>query len=204
MTLEEYFKNRIYQVTWETTHYMASALDYQTIARYFNSSYERVSSLNRGETGHTFPYSSVDRYGRLIIPESLGFISAQEAETDAATLVQNSLRLKVVRDGVASFFFHPFLEREHLTRVLDGIKANGYRFRSINDYDCRVQMDDMLVQTYSDTVHLPVHGRYLHRFLMDSDGRVSSESYSEKPLDTNVTDPGVVPPDAILVMEGVS
>src|SRR5262249_52904918 len=44
--LEECFKNGIYPVTWETPHYMASIVDYQTIARYFNSSYDRVPSLN--------------------------------------------------------------------------------------------------------------------------------------------------------------
>ena len=199
--LEECFKNGIYPVTWETPHYMASSLDYQTIARYFNSSYERVASFNRGETGHHFPYPSVDRYGRFIIPESLGFISLENPDPDS--LVQSSARLKIVRDGVASFFFHPFLEREYLTRVLDGIEANGYSFISINDYDCRVQMNDRLVQTYTDTVNLPIHGRYLRRFFMDSTGRISGESYSDRPLDTTVTDPGVVPPDAILVMEGV-
>ena len=35
-------------------------------------------------------------------------------------------------------------------------------------------------------------------------GDVLSESYSQKPADRIVRDPGIVPPDKVLVMEGVS
>ena len=115
-----------------------------------------------------------------------------EKNPDPDSLVRNSARLKVVRDGVASFFFHPFLKREYLTRVLDGIEANGYSFISIRDYDCRVQMNDRLVQTYTETVNLPIHGLYLRRFLMDSTGRIYGESHSDRPLETTITDPDVL------------
>jgi len=65
-------------------------------------------------------------------------------------------------------------------------------------------MDERLVQTYTETVQLPIHGHYLRRFLLRSDGRRSAESYSDKPIETIVKEPGVVPPDSILVMEGVA
>jgi uncharacterized protein YdaL len=200
--LEECFKNGIYPVTWETPHYGASALDYQTFARFFSTSYESVLSLDNSESGHAFPYPSLDRYGRLIIPECLGYINAEKPDPDR--LVANADRLQVVRDGVASFFFHPFLDRTYLERAIDGIEKLGYKFISIRDYDCRVQLDDFLVQTFTETVHLPIKGHYLHRFLLNSDGRVSAESYSQKPLTATYQDPGVVPPETILVMEGLT
>ncbi len=200
--LEECFKNGIYPVTWETPHYMASTVDYQTFARYFNSSYDRVASVNRAESGHFMPYPTVDRFGRFIIPECLGFVPIDKPDPDL--IVKNASNLQVVRDGVASFFFHPFLDRAYLEKALDGIEALGYRFVSIGDYDCRVQMGERLVQTFTETVQIPMHGQYLHRFFVHEDGRISGESYSEKPLDTVIKDPGLVPPDAMLVMEGVS
>ncbi len=199
--LEECFKNGIYPVTWETPHYMASILDYQVFATYFNSAYDRNPSANDGDSGHVFPYPTTDRWGRFIIPESLGYISLENP--NPGLLVANADRLLAVRDGVASFFFHPFIEREHLTKILDGLEGQGYQFISIGSYDCRVQMDDKLAQTFTETIRLPIHGHYLHRLLVHDDGRISSESYSERPLDTVIRDPGVVPPDAILVMEGV-
>ncbi len=200
--LEECFKNGIYPLSWETPHYVASTTDYRTLAKYFNSAYERVCSLDRADTGHFFPYTSIDRFGRFIIPEPLGFIDGEKPDPEA--LLANAERLQVVRDGVASFFFHPFLDVKYLEACVDGIENLGYKFISIGDYDLRVQMDDRLVQTYTASIQLPVHGRYLHRFMLHDDGRKTSESYSQRPVDTVVRDPGVVPPDAILVMEGVS
>jgi uncharacterized protein YdaL len=200
--LEECFKNGIYPVSWETPHYVASAVDYQTIAKYFSSAYDRVCSLDRADTGHFFPYTSVDRFGRFIIPESLGYISLEKP--DPAAMIADCERLQVVRDGVASFFFHAFLDIKYLQQCVDGIENLGYRFISIGDYDLRVQMDDRLVQTHTASVQLPIHGRYLHRFILHDDGRKTAESYSQRPLDTVVRDPGVVPPDGTLIMEGVT
>ncbi len=202
MGLEECFKNGIYPVTWETPHYVASSLDYQTIARYFSSSYERVSSVNSSESGHLFPYPTIDRFGRFIIPECLGFVARENPQPER--IVADANRLQAVRDGVASFFFHPFMDQAYLEKILDGLDGLGYKFISIRDYDIRVQMDERLVQTYTDPISLPIQGRYLHRFLMDSSGRISTESYSDRPLTTVVKDPGLVPDDSILVMEGLS
>lgn len=199
--LDECFKNGIYPLSWETPHYAASKLDYRVFAEYFNSAYDRNLSLDRVESGHFFPYTTTDRYGRFIIPENLGYIPLEKP--DPALLVKNCERLRVVRDGVASFFFHPWLDRKYLESCIDGIEGQGYRFISIGYFDLRVQMDNRLVQTYTDSVRLPIRNLYLHRFLQYEDGRRSGESYSKRPLNTVVTDPGIVPPDAILVMEGI-
>ncbi|HTY60817.1 MAG TPA: DUF2334 domain-containing protein [Acidobacteriota bacterium] len=202
LAMEECFKNGIYPLTWETPHYAASQLDYRILSEYFNSAYERNLGMDRVETGHYFPYTTVDRYGRFIIPENLGYIA--EENPDPQTLIKNCERIKVVRDGVASFFFHPFLDIKYLQECLDGIESLGYKFISITDYDLRVQMDAHLTQTYTESIQLPMKGLYLHRFFLDEHGRRYSESYSRKPHTGVVRDPGVVPPDKVLVMEGVS
>jgi len=199
--LDECFKNGIYPVTWETPHYAASELDYATIARYFNSSYEPVLSTNNVDSGHSFPYTTVDRFGRFIIPENLGYISKEDPNPNA--IIAGADRMRVVRDGVASFFFHPWMDQKYLAAVVEGIEGLGFHFVSIGDYDCRVQMDEHLVQTYTETVHFQLHGHYLHRFFQKSDGKISGDYYSQNRLNTTVSDPGVVPPDGILVMEGV-
>jgi uncharacterized protein YdaL len=200
--LDEFFKNGIYPLTWETPHYAASQLDYRTVSEYFNSSYDRILSVNRGESGHFFPYTTTDRFGRFIIPENLGYIPAEKP--DPSDVIKNAERLKVVRDGVASFFFHPFLDIKYLKRCIDGIEGAGYRFASISDYDLKVQMDSRLIQTYTESVRLPINNAYLHRFLLDEKGHRSGESYSPKPQTGIIRDPGTVPPDTILIMEGVS
>jgi uncharacterized protein YdaL len=200
--LEECFKNGIYPLTWETPHYGASELDYRTIAEYFSSAYDRTLSVDRAESGHYFPYPSVDRFGRYIIPENLGYIPQEEP--DPEVLIKNCERLKAVRDGIASFFFHTFLDIHYLERCIDGIEALGYHFISIRDFDLRVQMDSRLVQTYTDSIQLPMNGLYLHRFLLDDFGRRSGESYTAKRQTGIFRDPGIVPANnSVLVIEGV-
>ncbi len=39
-----------------------------------------------------------------------------------------------MRDGVASFYFHPFLNQKLLQRVLKGISDLGYHFVSLREY----------------------------------------------------------------------
>jgi uncharacterized protein YdaL len=199
--LEECFKNGIYPITWETPHYGASEVDYATIARYFSTSYERMFAINNSETGSYFPYPTIDRFDRFIIPENLGYIDKESPDPDG--LVKNAERMRVVRDGVASFFFHPWMDRKYLVKVLDGIEACGYHFRDIGEYDCRVQMDERLVQTFTESVQLSLNDHYLHRFLLSADGKISGESWSQKPINGIVRNSGIVPSDGILVMEGV-
>ena len=39
----------------------------------------------------------------------------------------------VVRDGVASFFYHPFLGVGSLPKLVDGLRAMGYTFVAAQD-----------------------------------------------------------------------
>jgi uncharacterized protein YdaL len=202
VALDECFRSGLYPLTWETPHYMASQADYPIFAQYFNASWDRVPSVDNGESGHYFPYTSEDRFGRFILPESLGFIDGEKPDPDE--LVANAGRLQVVRDGVASFFIHPFLDYKYLEQVVAGIQAQGYHFVSIADYDLRVHLEDRLVHTFTQSIRFKLKSRYLHRFYLNEDGRISNESYRERPKDGIVSDPGVVPADAVLVMEGVN
>jgi uncharacterized protein YdaL len=200
--LEECFKNGIYPLTWETPHYGASQVDYKAFAEFFNSAYDRGLSINRAEAGHYFPYTTIDRYNRFIIPEDLGYIPQENP--DPSVLIKNCERMKAVRDGVASFFFHTFLDIKYLETCIDGIEKLGYHFVSIRDYDLQVQMDSRLIQTYTDSVQLPLKNLYLHRFLLDENGQRTNESTSQKLQNGIFRDPGIVPPNTVLVMEGVS
>lgn len=202
MGLTECFANQIYPVTWETPHYVASENTYKTIGRFFNSSYERVSSVNETEAGEYFPFTTVDRFGRFIIPEDIGFIPMEKP--DPEDLIQNAKRMLVVRDGIASFFFHPFLDIKYLQAVVDGIEKLGYHFVSVRDYNLRVQLGDFLVQTASEPVALPADAKYLHRFYLQADGSITGGTYTELKGKKEYIDSGHVPSNSVLVMEGVN
>lgn len=144
-------------VAWETPHYHSSALASKVFAQpaNFSTTYQRVVYFTADKpsfsaapnkdfaVGQIFPYViKQDYYGQRIIPESLGNIEYDISAIDPTSnfnytwqdIVTNAEYGKTVRDGYASFFFHPFwLEPvvgvpgfADFQKVVDGITNLGY------------------------------------------------------------------------------
>ena len=79
-----------------------------------------------------FPYLVKDVYGTQVIPETLGNVATQRYNQHGvrgpADLLASARRQLVVRDGVTSFFYHPFLGLQYLPELVEGIQAMGYTF----------------------------------------------------------------------------
>ena len=126
----------------EFPHYAGSAVDYATVNSLFGVRYERglyFPGTLRGKaadhtrlSGQFFPYAVRDVYGSVVIPENIGNIEPEAYNTHPerlpADLVASAKRNLVVRDGVASFFYHPYLGTEYLKQTVTGIKGLGYTF----------------------------------------------------------------------------
>jgi uncharacterized protein YdaL len=128
----------------EFPHYAGSAVDYKAIRSVFSTRYERslyFGGLLKGGTvdhsrvfGQFFPYAVTDVYGSKVLPENLGNIELEEMNHHPprfpADIVASARRNLVVRDGFASFFFHPSYPIQYLKDTVQGIKALGYQFVS--------------------------------------------------------------------------
>ncbi|GAA2627162.1 polysaccharide deacetylase family protein [Dactylosporangium fulvum] len=128
----------------EPPHYAASALDYKTINSLFGVRYDRglyfpgvlsggtVDNSVAHMVGQFFPYTVRDVYGSTVIPENIGNIEPepfnQHPAVLPADLVANAKANLAVRDGVASFFYHPFLGTSYLKQTVEGIQGLGYTF----------------------------------------------------------------------------
>jgi len=70
-----------------------------------------------------------------VLPENLGnYIPVGyngNASRSASAIVESARLNRVVRDGFASFFFHPIYEVGILREIVEGIKAEGYTFVSV-------------------------------------------------------------------------
>ena len=79
-----------------------------------------------------FPYVVRDVYGSKVLPENLGSVNPARWHTYQSRLPEDIIRAAranlVVRDGFASFFFHPFLDLHYLKTTVRGIRALGYTF----------------------------------------------------------------------------
>ena len=128
----------------EFPHYSASAVDYRAIASRFSVRWERAlyfgGVLSGGVVdyshmvGQFFPYVVKDVYGTKVLPENLGdvspapwFIYPARLPADIVDAGQKNL---VIRDGFASFFFHPYLDISYLQQAVSGLRAVGYTFVS--------------------------------------------------------------------------
>jgi uncharacterized protein YdaL len=128
----------------EFPHYSASATDYLGVSTRFSTRWERTlyfngllsgTAVNYSRIfGQLFPYVVRDVYGTKVLPENLGNIEPtmfyQYPTRFPADIIRAAEKNLVVRDGVASFYFHPFFDLSYLRQTVDGIRALGYTFVS--------------------------------------------------------------------------
>jgi uncharacterized protein YdaL len=126
----------------EFPHYAGSAVDYKTVNSMFGKRYDRglyFPGLWSGGTidhskisGQFFPYPVRDAYGSAVVPENIGNVEPEAFNTHPARLpadlVASAKRNLVVRDGMASFFYHPYLGTAYLKQAVDGVQGLGYTF----------------------------------------------------------------------------
>ncbi len=140
---------------WETPHYEASAIDSRSFVQRFNKTYQRAVYFTSDQpnffastgkdfaVGQIFPYPiGKDYYGQQIIPEDLGNVEYDISTIDptsnynytAQDILTNAQYALAVRDGYASFFFHPFWLEPDLgvpgfqdfQTIINGITNMGY------------------------------------------------------------------------------
>jgi uncharacterized protein YdaL len=129
-------------VAFEYPHYAGSAEASRGIAGVLPVAYHRGLYFPGLLTGapdlsrpfeQPVPYVVKDLYGFTVLPENCAFYSpgaGPPLARGAADIVANARAARVVRDGFASFFFHPTFSPEELEPIVRGIQAAGYRFVS--------------------------------------------------------------------------
>ena len=142
-------------VAWEAPHYHASPLASKATTQVFKTTYQRVVYFTADKpnllakvskdfaVGQIFPYViPKDYYGQRVLPESVGNIEYNISAIDPSSsfdytwqdLLINAQYGLVVRDGFASFFFHPFWLDAAINKpgfadlqsLVDGITKLGY------------------------------------------------------------------------------
>jgi uncharacterized protein YdaL len=126
----------------EFPHYAGSVPDYLAVASGVGTRYDRglycPGALSGGNVDYTrivgqfFPYSVRDIYGSPVVPENLGNVAVQEENHNPPRfppdILASARRELVVRDGVASFFYHPYLGTGYLKQIVEGMQSLGYTF----------------------------------------------------------------------------
>lgn len=138
--LQEFNSSGLNAVAFEAPHYAASALDYRVFATNFPLTIHRVlyTDMAGHIAGQFFPYTiERDAHGQKVLPENLGNVDPYGWNAYPARFPADMLRAarknRVLRDGWASGFFHPYLDLSYLRELIAGLKALGFTFVQLDD-----------------------------------------------------------------------
>jgi hypothetical protein len=191
--LAELFACKLFPIAFETPHYAASETDYKAMQQVFTLFYDRSMVAPNLRSTQFFPYPVIDEFGRYIVPENLGYLPMQKP--DPKIVIGNARCMRTVRDGIASFYFHPFLNPNLLQEVLKGISDLGYHFVSLRQFSGEV--DDAghyMVRTRSGSVQLSPRNEFWRLRRFDTSGKLLTEQTAAKLSRTQVKVDVDVPP----------
>lgn len=175
--IDECEKNGIFPLSWETPHYSASKNVYRTISKYFSTLNDRIMAAEISGTQQIFPYSvNLKDLGILLIPENLGYVDFDKPEPEK--IIENAKNMLVVRDGIASFFFHSFVPIKHLKMIVKEMKKMGWEFVSLRDFPSDLKTETLWVTSRGGVGKINLRNQYIHEILFDRSGKIIMETFS--------------------------
>lgn len=190
--IQEFMKNGLYPLLWETPHYTASFKLYRTVSKYFSTAMEQRLSIEDFDYSQYFPYViKKDQFGQRIYPENLGYVPLNPDKSASKQYIQNLLQKAknslYVRDGYASLFFHPFLDLELLDELVDGIQKLGFTYADLSEQPHWVRTSDRVILSGSQSYTITMHDQYLAESYYDHSGEIVNRTLSETRLNGPVT-----------------
>ena len=190
--IQEFMKNGLYPLIWETPHYTASFKLYETVAKYFSTAMEQRLSMEDFDFSQFFPYViHKDLFGQVIYPENLGYVpldpDKQKSRGYVQHLIDEARDNLAVRDGFASCFFHAFVDHDLLKELVDSIQALGYTYLDLREQTNWVKMKDRVILSGSQSYTVTLNDQYLSEAYYARDGEIINRIISDQRLKGPVT-----------------
>jgi uncharacterized protein YdaL len=191
MGIQEFMKNGLYPLIWETPHYAGSFQMYRVVAQYFSTAMEQRLAIENFDYGQYFPYLiHRDLFGQKIYPENLGYVplfpDVNESRKYVLDIIHAARVNLNVRDGYASCFFHPFLDHTLLEEIVDSIQAMGYVYADVREDTNWVKTRDRIMLTGSQSYGLTLADQYLSETTFDEHGEVIRKEISDSRINGSV------------------
>lgn len=190
---------------WETPHYAASIEDYKVFSEYFGSVVERRLLTDDYAYGQYFPYViQKDIYGQKIYPENLGYVpilGKDSTELFINQMMDNAKAIYNVRDGYASFFFHPFVNTEYLKEIVDKLCNMGFSFTDLRQQPNIVKTKDVVILSGTQTYTMNLDHSFLYEVYYNKDGGIEKKVFSKKQFNGLVSRKINLKPDEFYLAE---
>jgi uncharacterized protein YdaL len=190
--IQEFMKNGLYPLIWETPHYTASFRLYRIIPEYFSAAMEQRLALENADYSQFFPYIiHRDLFGQRIYPENLGYVPLlpdfNESRTYVQAIIRGARASLSVRDGFAACFFHAFVDSRLLEELVDSVQALGYTYIDLRDDTTSVKTRDRAILTGSQSYTVTLADQYLSESYFDRNGEIIRRDVSKNRLSGPVT-----------------
>jgi uncharacterized protein YdaL len=182
--IRELVKCGLYPLLWETPHYTASFLLYQTVPEFFSSAMEPRLAIENAIQSQYFPYIiNHDVFGERIYPENMGYVpfsSDKEVSREAVrNILKSAAAIHQVRDGFAACFFHEFLDLDLLDQLTNGITALGFTYIDMKQYAHTVKLgNNFIILTGTQHISLQLQDEYLVESIFKPNGELKEQKYS--------------------------
>jgi uncharacterized protein YdaL len=181
--IQEFMRNGLYPLIWETPHYTASTKFYQTIVKYFSSAMEQRLSIEDFDFSQFFPYIIYhDLYGQRVYPENLGYVplddDIEKGRASVKAIVDGARAHLAVRDGFAACFFHAFVDIRLLEELVDQVQALGYTYIDLREQTHWVKTKDRVILCGSQKYEVTLQDQYLLETTFERNGEIASSTVS--------------------------
>ena len=193
MGIQEFMRNGLYPLIWETPHYTASFALYRVIGEYFTTAMEQRMAIENADCSAVLSlYHPPGSLRADDLPGESGICAAARRSGSrtgrtSSEMVRNARVNLAVRDGFAASFFHSFVDHALLEELVDSVRAMGYTYIDVRDVPHRVQMRDRVILTGSQDYTVTLADQYLSETTFDHNGEVIARVTSETRLNGRTT-----------------
>ncbi|MYL20832.1 DUF2334 domain-containing protein [Halobacillus litoralis] len=146
----------LYPLAFEPPHYTMSQHGYEIASEFFSTYVGQMQlSDENWQVMDSAPYSTSPSFthGMTVLPETLGYVEPDNKQA-AEEIIQKAEQQMMVRDGMVSFFYHPYLGAERLSEVIDGLKDRPIEWIDLKEENTKVQSDEVTITAADGNVNV--------------------------------------------------
>jgi hypothetical protein len=172
---QQLIRHGLLPLAWETPSYNASRETYRQVALIFSTAVERVQLSDTTGADRGVPSGlTIDAYGRLIVPENLGFVLS--GETNCYDQIKAGAEmLTQLRGTVSGCYIHAYQPLQKLTGLVETLSAFKKPFLDLVDLDNAVVVPGRILLTGNAKRSVTLKNATVRRKAYDRSGKLVKE-----------------------------
>ena len=179
--VQQLLRHGLLPLAWETPGYSASRQVYREVAQVFSTAIERVQlSDATGTEGGVASGLTIDAYGRLIVPENLGYVLS--GETNCCDQIKAAGEILTrLRGTVAGCYIHAYQPLPKLTGLVETLSAFKKPFLDLAELDNAVAVPGKILLTGNAQRPVKLKSATVRWKAFDLTGKLLSEEQESGP-----------------------